>query len=64
MGIVNKMSILNIIQLVREGSIDPDDAERQIKLLFEEMVADSAIGISSLDATEMYGKINRELEKI
>ena len=58
------MKLLEIMQLVREGSLDPEDAVCQVKLIIGVIVDDSAIGIGNCDATEMYGEICRELEKI
>ena len=58
------MTILEILIKIRNGEKSPEDGAGEIKLLIGAIVDDAAIGIGNVDATEMYGEINRELEKI
>jgi len=65
---IKKMSkpatIKEILEWVKDGSMYVEDAESQIKTIIGVIVDNAAIGIGNLDATEMYGEINRELDKI
>lgn len=52
-----------ILTDVRDKSIGVEDARDQIRALFLSMLEKSAVGISNVDATEMYLEMIEHIEK-
>lgn len=51
-----------ILTDVRQGSLDVDEARNRIRALFSSMLEEAVVGIFNVDATEMYGEMNRSIE--
>ena len=52
----------DILTDLRQGSTDVDAAEITIKEIFSALLEEASIGISNVDATELYGEMSRGIE--